>query len=89
MVRPPEGVGPFRTVALVAEYGAMTTGTEGTVILSRDVDVTEFPGFAEPGWGKIAAHLRVVPCGQIRTLLSYECRAATTDLRSRRHFARY
>ena len=48
-----------------------------------------FPGFTEPGWGKIAANFWVRSCGANRTLLSYECRTGTTDPRSRRSFARY
>jgi hypothetical protein len=59
------------------------------VIEWRDVAAAEFPGFAEPGWGKIAANFTVLPYGSGKTLLSYECRTATTDPQSRRRFARY
>jgi hypothetical protein len=59
------------------------------VIEWRSVDAAEFPGFTEPGWGKIAANFWVRSCGANKTLLSYECRTATTDPRSRRSFARY
>ncbi|WP_179473312.1 hypothetical protein [Mycolicibacterium vinylchloridicum] len=59
------------------------------VIEWRDVGAAEFPGFAEPGWGKIAANFTVLPYGSGKTLLSYECRTATTDPQSRRRFARY
>ncbi|GAY13516.1 hypothetical protein [Mycobacterium sp. shizuoka-1] len=59
------------------------------VIEWRSVDPTTFRGFDEPGWGKIAANFSVRPYGPGATLLSYECRTATTDPRSRRRFARY
>jgi hypothetical protein len=59
------------------------------VIEWRDVDASDFPGFAEPGWGKIAANFSVRPYGADKTLLSYECRTATTDPESARNFARY
>ncbi|MCX2931303.1 hypothetical protein ORI20_13540 [Mycobacterium sp. CVI_P3] len=59
------------------------------VIEWRSVDAAEFAGFTEPGWGKIAANFSVRPYGSAKTLLSYECRTATTDPRSRRRFGRY
>jgi hypothetical protein len=55
----------------------------------RDVPVDEFAAFAEPGWGKIACHLMVRPDGPGRSILTYECRTATTDLASRARMARY
>ncbi len=55
----------------------------------RDVPLADFAGFAEPGYGKIACNLTVRDYGVGRTLLSYECRVATTDAGSRRKFARY
>lgn len=55
----------------------------------RDVDPGAFASFDEPGWGKIACSFSVRPYGDHRTLLSYECRTATTDAASRRRFARY
>jgi hypothetical protein len=55
----------------------------------RDTTVEEYADFAEPGWGKIACHLMVRPDGARRTVLSYECRTATTDAASRRNMARY
>ncbi|HXV93364.1 MAG TPA: hypothetical protein VD813_08715 [Pseudonocardia sp.] len=55
----------------------------------RPTTLAEFPGFAEPGWGKIACSLSVRPYGDGRSLLTYECRTATYDDRSRRAFARY
>ena len=48
----------------------------------------DFAGFDEPGWGKIAANFTVTPYGR-RTLLTYECRTATTDSVARRRFRRY
>lgn len=59
------------------------------VIEWRDVPRADFPTFAEPGWGKIAANFAVVPHGPGSSLLSYECRTATTDPDSRRRFHRY
>jgi hypothetical protein len=55
----------------------------------RDVPLAEFAGFHEPGWGKIACNFTVRPYGENRTLLTYECRTATTDETARRKFTRY
>ena len=55
----------------------------------RAVSPADFAGCAEPGFGKIACTLTVGDYGVGRTLLSYECRVATTDAVSRRKFARY
>ena len=55
----------------------------------RDVEADEFAAFAEPGWGKIAANLSVVPYGEHAALLTYECRTKTSDARSAQMFARY
>lgn len=55
----------------------------------HDVPRDEFAGFAEPGYGKIACNFTVRPYGSGRTLLTYECRVATTDPLSQRRFARY
>lgn len=59
------------------------------VIEWRDVAPADFTGFADPGWGKIAANFSVAPYGQSHTLLSYQCRTATTDPDTRRNFKRY
>ena len=59
------------------------------VIEWRDVAQADFSGFAEPGWGKIAANFSVLPYGESSTLLSYECRTVTTDPESRQRFLRY
>jgi hypothetical protein len=55
----------------------------------RDVARDQFEAFREPGWGKIAAAFVVTPYGQASSLLTYECRTATTDPASRRRFLRY
>ena len=55
----------------------------------HDVTRDDFAAFAEPGFGKIACNFSVRPYGEGATLLSYECRTATTDDESRRGFARY
>ncbi len=56
----------------------------------RDVSLAEFADFREPGWGKIACNFTVRPYGGgDRTLLTYECRTATTDVVARRKFVRY
>nr|BBX79564.1 hypothetical protein MFLOJ_33510 [Mycobacterium florentinum] len=59
------------------------------VIEWRDVALADFAAFAEPGWGKIAANFSVARYGESHTLLSYQCRTATTDVESRRRFLRY
>jgi hypothetical protein len=69
-------------------FGAVGKFWQGTIEW-RDVDRSEFAGFAEPGFGKIACDLRVQPCGEGRTLLTYECRTGTTSPDARRKFARY
>jgi hypothetical protein len=55
----------------------------------RDVPQADFREFQEPGWGKIACNFTVRAYGTDRTLLTYECRTATTDAIARRRFARY
>lgn len=59
------------------------------VIEWRDVSPADFAAFAEPGWGKIAANFSVAPYGASHTLLSYQCRTATTDPNSHRRFVPY
>jgi hypothetical protein len=59
------------------------------VIEWRDVAPSDFTGFAEPGWGKIAANFSVAPYGGSHTLLSYQCRTTTTDPEAHRHFLGY
>jgi hypothetical protein len=55
----------------------------------HQVLLADFAAFDEPGWGKIACNFTVRPYGDNRTLLTYECRTATTDPASRRTFGRY
>jgi hypothetical protein len=55
----------------------------------HDVAADEFAAFQEPGWGKIACHLLVRPDGSDRSILTYECRTATTDPASSTKMARY
>ncbi len=55
----------------------------------RDVPLAQFREFSEPGWAKIACNFTVRPSDTGRTLLTYECRTATTDAGARRQFARY
>lgn len=55
----------------------------------REVPPAEFAEFHEPGWGKIACNFAVQARDDARTLLTYECRTATTDATARRKFARY
>lgn len=69
-------------------FGAVGTFWKPTIEW-RDLTAADFPGFHEPGWGKIAANFSVRPYGASSTLLSYECRTVTTDPMSRRRFRRY
>jgi hypothetical protein len=55
----------------------------------HDLTADQFASFSAPGWGKIACHLLVRPDGPGRSILTYECRTATTDPRSRSQMARY
>ncbi|WP_157184561.1 hypothetical protein [Nocardia niigatensis] len=55
----------------------------------RDIPKADFAGFAEPGWGKIAANFTVVRYGEHASLVSYEVRTVTTDPLSRQRFLRY
>jgi hypothetical protein len=68
--------------------GAVGKFWQGTIEW-RDVPLAEFTGFTEPGYGKIACNFSVRPYGPDRSLLTYECRTATTDEIARRKFARY
>lgn len=55
----------------------------------RDVPLEEFPGFAEPGWGKIACHFLIRDDGPGHVVITYECRTGTTDAKARRSMTRY
>jgi len=54
-----------------------------------DVPFDRFTGFDEPGWGKIGCHFLVRSNGPGRSVISYECRTATTDPESRKKMMRY
>jgi hypothetical protein len=69
-------------------FGAVGKFWQGTIEW-RDVPLAEYARFAEPGYGKIACNFSVRPYGDRKTLLSYECRVATTDEQARRKFSRY
>ena len=69
-------------------FGAVGTFWK-TDIEWHDVAADKFGSFEEPGWGKIACHLLVRPDGPDRSVLTYECRTATTDSASRASMARY
>lgn len=75
---------PGREVA----FGAVGTFWKADIEW-HDVTPDQFAGFDEPGWGKIACHLLVRPDGPGRSVLTYECRTATTDLASRTQMSRY
>jgi hypothetical protein len=55
----------------------------------HDLAADQFASFEDPGWGKIACHLLVRPDGPGRSVLSYECRTATTDPESQARMSRY
>lgn len=55
----------------------------------KSMSPDEFPDFAEPGYGKVAADLTVRPFGAGRCLMAYEARVEITDPESRRKFRRY
>jgi hypothetical protein len=55
----------------------------------KDVERDSYADFSEPGFGKIACDFRVRACGEGRSLLTYECRTATTSAHAREKFARY
>jgi hypothetical protein len=55
----------------------------------HDLAADQFAAFEEPGWGKIACHLLVRPDGPDRSILSYECRTATTDAVAQAQMSRY
>lgn len=69
-------------------FGAVGKFWQGTIEW-RDVPLARYAQFAEPGYGKIACNFSVRQYGDRRTLLSYECRVATTDELARRKFSRY
>jgi hypothetical protein len=69
-------------------FGAVGKFWQGSIEW-RDVARDDFAAFSEPGFGKIACDLRVRRCGADRTLVTYECRTATTSPDAHSKFARY
>ncbi len=55
----------------------------------RDVEPAAFATFAEPGNGKIACNFSVRPYGAGHSVLTFDCRVAATDDRSRQAINRY
>jgi len=55
----------------------------------KPVERADYAAFSEPGFGKIACDFRVKSCADGRSLLTYECRTATTSPDARANFARY
>jgi|SRR5664279_2198094 len=70
-------------------FGAIGVFWTPTIRWNVGVAASEFAGFEQPGWGKIACSYSVRPYGAERALLTYECRTLTTDEESRREFGRY
>jgi hypothetical protein len=70
-------------------FGAVGTFWKADIEWKEDVAADQFATFAEPGWGKVACHLLVRPDGPGRSILSYECRTATTDPVSHARMSRY
>jgi len=70
-------------------FGSIGVFWTPTITWNTEVAPSEFVGFHEPGWGKIACSYSVRPYGEHRTLFTYECRTLTTDAESRRKFNRY
>jgi hypothetical protein len=60
-----------------------------SVIEWRAVSADDFPGFADPGYGKIACSFSVRPYGPRRSLLTFDCRVGLTGALARRGFGRY
>jgi hypothetical protein len=83
------GAAPDRTGLVPEHAGCWDDRACGVERPWRDVPRADFAGFHEPGWGKIACNFTVRPYGSDRTLLTCECRTATTDPGSGRKFARY
>ena len=55
----------------------------------RESDYSEFAGFAEPGFARIACNFSLRPYDEGCTLVSYEARTRGTDPQARRAFLRY
>lgn len=59
------------------------------VIELREIEARAFTDFAEPGYGKVACALTVLPYGERRSLLTYEMRVSTDDPTAWVRFRRY
>ncbi len=59
------------------------------VIPAVRVSPDEFAGFDRPGYGKVVVGFSLREYGPGRTLVTYECRTATTAARARRLFGLY
>jgi hypothetical protein len=70
-------------------FGAVGRFWKPDIEWHDDLAPDQFASFEEPGWGKIACHLLVRPDGPDRSVLSYECRTATTDPASQAQMSRY
>ena len=55
----------------------------------RSIPASEFAGFSEPGYVKIAWTLRADPLGDQRSIFRTETRVSTTDAESRARFRKY
>ncbi len=78
-------VEPDREIA----FGAVEVFWTPTIVGNETVTRATFASFTEPGWGKIACNFSVLAFGELRSLLTYECRTLTTDAASRARFERY
>jgi hypothetical protein len=70
-------------------FGAVGRFWTPTIEWNDEVEPEQFAAFDEPGWGTIACNFSVLPYGDHRTLLTYECRTRITDPVSRRRFEGY
>jgi hypothetical protein len=55
----------------------------------RHIHSSEFAGFSEPGYARVAANLSLRPDAGGRTVLGFELRARATDPEARRRLTRY
>ena len=70
-------------------FGAIGVFWTPTIHWHEPVPPEEFQSFSVEGWGKIACSFSVLPYGDHRSLLTYECRTLTTDAISRARFGKY
>jgi hypothetical protein len=55
----------------------------------EEIGAAEFAAFDRPGFAKVGCSFHVWPCGDLSTLVTYECRTLATDPSARRAFMRY